>query len=101
MAVVGTAGRGLIVYQLEGTPHEYKRIESPLKYQHRCVTIFKDKKKFQLVMPWVVLKEELLFSMLILQIQKIILLLNVIDQTVRLMDIKIFMRYEVIIYDHI
>ncbi|XP_065332482.1 protein Rae1 [Cloeon dipterum] len=44
MAVVGTAGRGLIVYQLEGQPQEYKRIESPLKYQHRCVSIFRDKK---------------------------------------------------------
>jgi hypothetical protein len=45
MAVVGTAGRGLIVYQLEGKPQEYKRIESPLKYQHRCIAIFRDKKK--------------------------------------------------------
>lgn len=45
MAVVGTADRGLIIYQLEGTPREYKRVESPLKYQHRCVAIFKDKKK--------------------------------------------------------
>nr|CAD7410725.1 unnamed protein product [Timema cristinae] len=45
MAVVGTAGRGLIVYQLEGKPQEYKRIESPLKYQHRCLAIFRDKKK--------------------------------------------------------
>jgi mRNA export factor len=45
MAVVGTAGRGLIVYQLDGTPREYKRVDSPLKYQHRCVAIFKDKKK--------------------------------------------------------
>nr|CAD7456097.1 unnamed protein product [Timema tahoe] len=45
MAVVGTAGRGLIVYQLEGKPQEYKRIESPLKYQHRCLSIFRDKKK--------------------------------------------------------
>ncbi|KAG8231511.1 hypothetical protein J437_LFUL011549 [Ladona fulva] len=44
MAVVGTAGRELIVYQLEGKPQECKRIESPLKYQHRCVSIFKDKK---------------------------------------------------------
>jgi mRNA export factor len=35
----------LIVYQLENTPSEAKRIpESPLKYQHRCVSIFKDKK---------------------------------------------------------
>lgn len=44
MAIVGTAGRGLIVYQLEGTPQEFKRIDSPLKYQHRCVSIFMDKK---------------------------------------------------------
>lgn len=33
MAVVGTANRHLIVYQLEGQPQEYKQIESPLKYQ--------------------------------------------------------------------
>ncbi|XP_017772005.1 PREDICTED: mRNA export factor [Nicrophorus vespilloides] len=45
MAVVGTAGRQIIIYQLEGKPEEYKRTESPLKYQHRCVAIFKDKKK--------------------------------------------------------
>lgn len=45
MAVVGTAGRGLIVYQLEGTPQEFKRIDSPLKYQHRSVSIFLDTKK--------------------------------------------------------
>ncbi|XP_077991148.1 mRNA export factor-like [Glandiceps talaboti] len=45
MAVVGTAGRGIIVYQLENQPSEYKRIDSPLKYQHRCVAIFKDKKQ--------------------------------------------------------
>lgn len=45
MAVVGAAGRHLIIYQLEGKPQEYKRLESPLKYQHRCVAIFRDKKK--------------------------------------------------------
>lgn len=44
MAVVGTAGRGIIVYQLEGQPQEFRKIESPLKYQHRCVSIFIDKK---------------------------------------------------------
>ena len=44
MAVVGTAGRGLIIYNLEGQPKEYKRVEPPLKYQHRCISIFKDKK---------------------------------------------------------
>ena len=45
MAVVGTAGRGLIVYSLENSPSEYKRQESPLKYQHRSIAIFKDKQK--------------------------------------------------------
>jgi len=44
MAVVGTAGRGIIIYQLDGQPKEFKKVESPLKYQHRCVSIFKDKK---------------------------------------------------------
>jgi hypothetical protein len=33
MAVVGTAGRGLIIYQLENQPQEYRKFESPLKYQ--------------------------------------------------------------------
>lgn len=47
MAVVGTAGRVIIVYQLEGKPQEFKRIDSPLKYQHRCIAIFKDKTKKQ------------------------------------------------------
>lgn len=45
MAVVGTATRGLIVYQLEGSPREYKPVELSLKYQYRCVAIFRDKKK--------------------------------------------------------
>ncbi|XP_064626750.1 mRNA export factor-like [Lineus longissimus] len=47
MAVVGTAGRGLIIYQLENQPQEFKKIDSPLKYQHRCVSIFPDKKTNQ------------------------------------------------------
>ena len=33
MAVVGTAGRGLIIYQLENQPQEFRKFESPLKYQ--------------------------------------------------------------------
>lgn len=41
MAVVGTAGRQIIVYGLEGKPQEYKKLDSPLKYQHRCVAIFR------------------------------------------------------------
>ncbi|KAJ3649056.1 hypothetical protein Zmor_020818 [Zophobas morio] len=45
MAVVGTAGRQIIVYQLDGKPQQYKVLDSPLKYQHRCVAIFRDKKK--------------------------------------------------------
>lgn len=44
MAVVGIAGRAIIIYQLDTQPQEFKRMESPLKYQHRCVSIFADKK---------------------------------------------------------
>lgn len=44
MAVVITAGRNLIVYQLEGKPQEFTRGETNLKYQHRCVAIMRDKK---------------------------------------------------------
>ena len=35
---------GLVIYNLDGQPKEYKRVEPPLKYQHRCIAIFKDKK---------------------------------------------------------
>lgn len=45
MAVVGTAGRHVIIYSLETKPQEFRRQESPLKYQHRCMTIFRDKQK--------------------------------------------------------
>lgn len=44
MAVVGTAGREVIIYQLENRPQEFSRINSPLKFQHRCISIFTDKK---------------------------------------------------------
>ena len=43
VAVVGTAARHLLVYSLENQPQFFKKIENPLKYQHRCVSIFKDK----------------------------------------------------------
>jgi mRNA export factor len=33
MAVVASAERGLIVYQLENQPSEFRRIDSPLKHQ--------------------------------------------------------------------
>lgn len=45
MAVIGTASRGIVVYKLEGKPEFVKNVDSPLKYQHRCVSIFRDKKK--------------------------------------------------------
>ncbi|GBP36082.1 mRNA export factor [Eumeta japonica] len=47
MAVVSTADKVLSLYTLEGKPQEMKRVESPLKYQHRCVAIFRDKKTKQ------------------------------------------------------
>lgn len=43
MAVVGLAGRGIIVYQLSPQPGEVKKLESPLKFQNRCISIFTDK----------------------------------------------------------
>ncbi|KAH6922993.1 hypothetical protein HPB50_020497 [Hyalomma asiaticum] len=42
MAVVSTAGRHIIIYQLEGQPQEFIFSHFPL--QHRCVSIFQDKK---------------------------------------------------------
>ena len=33
MAVVGTASRGLIIYQLENQPKEFQKVDSPLKHQ--------------------------------------------------------------------
>ncbi len=33
MAVVGTAGKNIIIYQLDNQPTEFKRMDSPLKYQ--------------------------------------------------------------------
>lgn len=47
MAAVGTADRGICLYSLEGKPAEFKRVESPLKHQHRCVAVFRDKKSKQ------------------------------------------------------
>ncbi|KAF6031848.1 RAE1 [Bugula neritina] len=44
MAVVGTANKQVIIYQLDGQPREFRTMESPLKFQHRVVSIFKDKK---------------------------------------------------------
>lgn len=44
MAVVGTANRGIILYSLENTPTEFRRVDPPLKFQHRTVAIFNDRK---------------------------------------------------------
>jgi len=43
MAVITTADRGIQIYSLDQGPTEYKKIESLLKYQHRCISIFTDK----------------------------------------------------------
>ncbi|OTF78354.1 mRNA export factor-like protein [Euroglyphus maynei] len=45
MAVVSLANRAILVYSLENGLQQFKQIESPLKYQHRCVSIFTDKDK--------------------------------------------------------
>lgn len=44
MAAVATAERGLIVYQLENQPSEFRRIESPLKHQvNNNICIYTDR----------------------------------------------------------
>ncbi|KAL9921986.1 protein Rae1-like [Glossina fuscipes fuscipes] len=45
IAVVGTAGKNVIVYSLENTPTEFKRQEGLLKYQHRAIAVCRDKKQ--------------------------------------------------------
>lgn len=45
MAVVTTADRTIQVYILDPAPTEYKKLDSLLKYQHRCVSIFTDKNR--------------------------------------------------------
>jgi mRNA export factor len=44
MAIVSGGNRFIKVYNLENQPQEVKTIESPLKHQHRCVSIFLDNK---------------------------------------------------------
>ena len=38
----GLVRRAIVTYKNPGAK-EFKKIESPLKYQHRCVSIFRDK----------------------------------------------------------
>lgn len=47
MAIVSGGNRFIKIYNLDQQPQEMKTIESPLKYQHRCVSIFLDKNKNQ------------------------------------------------------
>ena len=43
-AVVSTAGRQLTLFNFESNPPQQKTLSSSLKYEHRCISIFKDKK---------------------------------------------------------
>jgi len=43
MAIISCADRKIVCLKLENEPAQYKTIESPLRFQHRCVAIFKDK----------------------------------------------------------
>ncbi|KAK4337250.1 hypothetical protein RND71_043719 [Anisodus tanguticus] len=44
MAAIGLANKQVLIYQLENQPTEYKRVDSNLKFQSRCISIFCDKK---------------------------------------------------------
>lgn len=46
LLVVATAGRHIIAYDVSGAPREYHRMESPLKYQSRCISCFPDAQGF-------------------------------------------------------
>lgn len=43
LMVVGTADRNIIVFNLQNPGAEFKRIQSPLKFQTRCIATFPDK----------------------------------------------------------
>jgi mRNA export factor len=48
MLVVACAGRHILCYDVSGTPREYSRKESPLKFQSRCISVFPDETGFAL-----------------------------------------------------
>ncbi|KAL6052469.1 Rae1 protein [Balamuthia mandrillaris] len=48
LAVVATAERHVLIYDLRKPQVEYKRFQSPLKYQSRCIACFPDKTGFAL-----------------------------------------------------
>ncbi|XP_001950323.2 mRNA export factor-like [Acyrthosiphon pisum] len=43
LVIFGTASRGFVFYNLEGTPSLSGSISSPSAHQHRCIAVFKDK----------------------------------------------------------
>lgn len=45
MAVVSTADRAILIYNLEPQPTCIKQNDSPFKFQHKCVSIFTDEKR--------------------------------------------------------
>ena len=47
LAVVGCADRSALCLNLEGQPQLAKKDEPQLKYQYRCLSIFKDKNRNQ------------------------------------------------------
>eukprot|EP01087_Luapelamoeba_hula_P005100 TRINITY_DN1518_c0_g1_i1.p1 TRINITY_DN1518_c0_g1~~TRINITY_DN1518_c0_g1_i1.p1 ORF type:complete len:339 (-),score=42.82 TRINITY_DN1518_c0_g1_i1:88-1104(-) len=48
LAVVGTADRQILIYDLRKPGTEFKKIASPLKYQSRCIACFPDRTGFAL-----------------------------------------------------
>jgi len=48
LSVVATAERAIIIYDIRRATQEYKRIQSPLKFQSRCIACFPDKTGFAL-----------------------------------------------------
>jgi mRNA export factor len=46
LMVVATAGRHIVAYDVSGQPREHSRMESPLKFQSRCVACFPDSTGF-------------------------------------------------------
>ncbi|KAJ3705681.1 hypothetical protein LUZ61_009386 [Rhynchospora tenuis] len=46
LMVVGTAGQNLIVFNLEFPQTEFKRMQSPINHQTRCLATFPDKQGF-------------------------------------------------------
>jgi len=48
LAVVATAERHVLIYNLQNPKQEFKRLQSPLRYQSRSLACFPDKKGFAL-----------------------------------------------------